>query len=359
MKNQLLIALIPLLVSCGAGGRKTAEETDLTRAEYVPERNVVDTMHLRERPFHREIVSNGRLRAIRKSDLRFTLSGQLAAVEAVNGRRVAAGAVIARLDTTASHLRLLQAEQQARQAYYELVDNLIGFGQGADTAAVPKEVLETASVRAGYQTAQGNLILARRELEQSTLRAPFAGKVAGLSLKTYEQVSGAEVFCTLIDDGVFEVEFNLLESEIPMVRTGQRLRVSPFNYPDQVYEGSISQINPVVDERGQIALRAEVANRGEGLMEGMNVRVTIEEALDRQLTVPKSAVVIRDNEEVLFRVGPEGKAMWTYVEVLMSNSTDHVVTANTERGAELNPGDAIITSGNLNLGDGSTVEVRK
>ena len=358
MKKLLLLIPMALLAACGAGGRKTDEENELTRSEYVPERNVVDTIHLRLRPFHREIVSNGRLRAIRKSDLRFALSGELAAVQAINGQRVAAGTVIARLDTTASRLKLLQAEQQARQAYYDLADILIGFGQGADTATVPKDILQTAYIRAGYQTAQGNLILARRELEQSALRAPFAGKIANLNRKTYEQTSGGEVFCTLIDDSVFEVEFSLLESEIPSIRTGQKLRISPFNTPDQIHDGRITQINPVVDERGQITLRAEVANRGEHLMEGMNVKVIVEEARSNQITVPKSAVVIRDNLEVLFRMGPDGKAIWTYINVLLSNSTDHVVTANTERGAELNPGDIIITSGNLNLADGSTVEAR-
>ena len=41
----------------------------------------------------------------------------------------------------------------------------------------------------------------------------------------------------------------------------------------------------------------------------------------------------------------------------MSNTTEHVVEANTERGAELNPGDMVIVSGNLNLGDNTAVEL--
>lgn len=43
----------------------------------------------------------------------------------------------------------------------------------------------------------------------------------------------------------------------------------------------------------------------------------------------------------------------------MSNSDSHVVAPNLDKGAELNAGDVIITSGNLNLADGSQVEVRK
>ena len=116
---------------------------------------------------------------------------------------------------------------------------------------------------------------------------------------------------------------------------------------------------PWVDDKGQINVRAKVNNTDGKLLEGMNVTVLVENLVRGQLAVPKSAVVIRDNQEVLFRLGPENKAMWTYVNVVMSNSDSHVVAPNLDKGAELNAGDVIITSGNLNLADGSQVEVRK
>ena len=81
-------------------------------------------------------------------------------------------------------------------------------------------------------------------------------------------------------------------------------------------------------------------------------------AVPDQLVVPKSAVVIRDNMEVLFRY-VDGRSLWTYVNVLMSNTTHHVIEANKDRGADLNVGDMIITGGNLNLGDDAPVEIMK
>ncbi len=358
--KKILWLILPLviLVACGGNRKDKNEGGELTRAMYTPERNLVDTIVLREQTFHKEIIANGRLRAIRKSELRFLYSGEIAAIGAVNGQSVAAGRVIARLDPYASEQRMTQARLRAERSYLDLLDALIGFGYPADTAAVPKEILQTASVRSGYLTAQSDYELARHEYLNLDLRAPFAGKIANLTQKVYEQAGPGEVFCTLIDDSAFEVEFNLLESEIPFVRTGQTIRVAPFNDPDEHFAGRITQVNPLVDERGQITVRAEIANRGGGLLEGMNVKVVIEDALADQWVVPKGAVVVRDNLEVLFRFGPDGRAMWTYVDILMSNSTSHVVAANRDRGAELNLGDVVITSGNLNLADGSTVEVR-
>ena len=68
--------------------------------------------------------------------------------------------------------------------------------------------------------------------------------------------------------------------------------------------------------------------------------------------------MIRDNLEVLFRY-EDGRARWTYVHTSLANSKEYVVEANKERGAELNVGDVVITTGNLNLADGSEVTLIK
>ena len=83
-----------------------------------------------------------------------------------------------------------------------------------------------------------------------------------------------------------------------------------------------------------------------------------EKEMTDNFVVPKNAVVIRDNENVIFRYG-NGKAQWTYVNILMSNSESHAITANDERGSEIHEGDTVIISGNLNLADGSQVEQRR
>ena len=90
----------------------------------------------------------------------------------------------------------------------------------------------------------------------------------------------------------------------------------------------------------------------------MNVKVVVERMIPGQLVVPRSAVVIRDNLDVLFTYTPDGRAHWTYVKILYSNGDSHVVTANTDRNATLNEGDQVIVSGNLNLADNSEVTLK-
>jgi hypothetical protein len=147
----------------------------------------------------------------------------------------------------------------------------------------------------------------------------------------------------------------VLETEYSFVSVGQAIKVSPFADASVVVEGKVVSINPTVDSRGQIAVTA-VIQGGTGLIDGMNVRVMVENSIPDQLVVPKSAVVIRDNLEVLFRY-VDGRSLWTYVNVLMSNTEYHVIEANSDRGASIEVGDLIVTSGNLNLGDDTPIEI--
>ena len=105
-----------------------------------------------------------------------------------------------------------------------------------------------------------------------------------------------------------------------------------------------------------IAVTAVLKQTG-NLLDGMNVQVLVETAVPEQLVVPKSAVVLRDNQEVLFKK-VNGQAYWTYVKTGFENSTSYTVIADPEKGGTLEPGDSVIVSGNLNLAHESEVVVR-
>jgi RND family efflux transporter MFP subunit len=342
----------------GCKGRKQAEEredTNLARQVFVAESNPVEVVTLTKRDFHKQIISNGRLEARRKASLEFQTAGRLAKINVSDGQRVAKGDVLAVLDTEETSLQLEQARLAYRKAELDLSDRLLDFdyAPGVDTASVPRETMQIIYLRSGYLDAKHALEAARLAHRRSTLTAPFAGKVADVKQKVYEQASGA--FCTLIDDAVFNVRFAVLETEIGFIRTGQPVKVYSYNDPENVVTGRITAINPTVDANGQIQVTAEIAGNGR-MIDGMNVRILAENIVPDQLVVPKSAVVIRDNLEVLFRV-VDGTSVWTYVHTTAANSTEYVVTPNTERGAELAVGDVVIISGNLNLGDNTAVEI--
>lgn len=342
-----------LLTGCGKPKKEQADES-ADRMRHRIEYNEVAIDTLRPRDFQCELISNGRAIAARRSKLSFPVAGPIAAIRVHNGSQIGGGQEIARLDTTEYAAQLRKAQLAVAKTRLEFFDVLIGQGYPfGDTVTPPAEVVQLARIRSGYADALESLCSAHWNLKQCSLHAPFAGKIADVVQQVYEQSKGE--FCTLLDDSRLNVRFSVLESEYGLLRPGMEVAVSPFAELRREVRGRITAVNPSIDDHGQVLVDAEVINDGT-LADGMNVRVAVRQKIPGQLVVPKSAVVIRDNQEVLFRC-KEGRAQWTYVHTSLANSHEYVVEANRDRGAELNPGDLVIVSGNLNLADGSEVSV--
>lgn len=353
---HILGAILLAAATFSCKGKGEEESAQLARDTYRTEKNRVDTIHLSKRAFSMETISNGILKGATKAELRFKGQGLVTSVAVHNGSRVRKGDVIARQESRALELEFERTAQSLEKARLDLYDALIGFGYGRDTANVPADILSVAKIRSGYAGALNSYKVAQLALENAVLVSPVDGVVANLAVKPHEY--SPQTACVVIDDSAFEVEFKVLEGELQNIAVGREVEVIPFADPIQRYSGTIKEINPFVDDKGQIVVKASIKNKGGKLVEGMNVKVHVKSAVQYLHSVPKSAVVMRDGYDVLFVYNPNtGKAEWRYVDILQSNSTSHVVAANKAKNARLEEGEAVIVNGNLNLADGSDVEI--
>lgn len=351
-----IITLTLTLALCACGGEKKEDNSDKVKANTQKKVNTVDTMHLRKGVFARQIVCNGRLRAVEKSNLNFEASGDIMEIFAFNGDMVKKGDLLAKVDTKNAMFELDKAHKAKDKAYIDLLDKLIGQGYEADTLNVEPDVLKNSKMTSGYDNAIESLVSAERTLANCSLYAPFTGRVANMDSKKHQVVTGGQ-FCTLIDDTYFDIEFSLLEAEINDVAKGEGVTINLFVDATKQFSGKITEINPLIDDNGQVKVRARVKNVGSELMEGMNVKIVIEREIAGQFVVPKDAVVQRDGFFVVFRYF-DGEASWTYVDVVMSNIDSHVITGSAKKQTTISENDIIITTGNLNLADGTVVAPR-
>lgn len=347
-----------LLCTAVACGNPSGSDFKEGKAMTEPEVNEVEVITLERTDFAHQVISNGKLKAGRRASLLFETSGVISVVNHSNGSRVSSGDIIAELDRAGLKLSLDAARIALEKAELDLYDVLAGQGYTAkDTANVPVNVLAMAKMRSGYTSARNSLDRAKLEYDGAVLKAPYSGKVADVNLNKYDRAT-SEPFCTVIDDSRLEVNFSVMESEYAFLCKGLPVRVIPFADPAKSVAGKVTEINPTVDKNGQIAVSATIGNDG-SLIDGMNVKVIVERMMPGQLVVPRSAVVVRDNLDVLFTYTDDGIAHWTYVNIIRSNGDSHVVIPNEDRGASLNEGDKVIVNGNLNLADGSKVQLKK
>ena len=341
-----------LFAACTRGKEENKDGSGMEMHQQQMSETYVDTMVLHQKEFNKQIVCNGRLRAKAKSELNFNGQGIIAEVFVREGQHIGKGKLIATLDKQDRQRELEKAEHELQRAKVELTDKLIGLGYN-DMNAVPADVMERAEVMSGYYSAKFQLQSAKKALEECNLYAPFSGRIADLEAKRFQK---NDKVCTLVDDSGFEVEFRILEAELSGVRIGQKVKVTPFVQDSIQYEGRVTEINPLVDDKGLVKIKAQLSNRGNTLLDGMNVRVIVEEKMQHMFVVPKDAVVERDGYQVIFLL-EEGRAVWTYVDVVHSNISSFAITGCQRKETTIKEGDIVITSGNLNLADGTEVIV--
>ena len=83
-KALVIICLLFTLFSCKQEQAK-AEEESIEKKQYLPEKNEVDVMVLKQETFKKEIVSNGKLVALQKNQLKFDVSENLERLLVKNG----------------------------------------------------------------------------------------------------------------------------------------------------------------------------------------------------------------------------------------------------------------------------------
>jgi RND family efflux transporter MFP subunit len=353
MIKQWIMGIALLLLFCACDGNKE-KETD-ENAEKVSEMKddppvAVKVKRLEYTGFSYELISNGVIAARQKADLKFQSQETIQKIYVKNGQSVIRGQRIAELDKFKLGTAMKQAEEALERARLDLQDVLIGQGYAiADSANIPPDVLRIAKIRSNYEQSHTNYAVAKYNLDAATLYAPFAGVVANLTAKEFNQPSG-ESFCTIIDNRSPEVVFNILENELPLTRLNDKVIVAPFSQPDYAVEGRITEINPMIDKNGMVRIKAAINNRDNKFYEGMNVKIRVQRLLGNRLVIPKSALVLRTNRKVVF-THTNGHANWVYVEIAQENSDSYVVTDG------LQVGDEVIYEGNLNLAHESPVVI--
>ncbi len=348
----LCCSIITASFSCSSGKEKEKEE-EKTSSEILTDKPTdVRVMQLRETDFNYELISNGTISAIKKADLRFQTTENITRIYVKNGDRVSQGQKIAELDLFRLKSSLMQSKDAFERSRLDLQDVLIGQGYSLrDSTHIPEDIMKIAKVKSNYDQSRINYQMAEYNLKNAVLYAPFNGVVANLFAKEHNQPSGSDPFCTIIDNQRPEVVFMILENELPLIKTGDKVIVTPFSITDYSAEGLVTEINPVIDKNGMVRVKASVHNAAGKLYDGMNVKIRVQRLLGKQLVIPKSALVLRTNKKVVFTL-KDGKAIWNYVQTSQENSESYVVTEG------LTPGDSVIYEGNINLAHEANVRTK-
>lgn len=249
--------------------------------------------------------ASGYVVARRQATVSSKITGKVVALLIEEGQRVEAGEVVARLDDSNARAQVALASAQLEQAaasrraaivelenatsVFERHESLYRRGtisaQAFDTARASYEAARAAVdvARQAEKVAEANYGLARRDLDDTIVRAPFAGVVTVKAAQEGEMVSpvsGGGGFTrtgigTIVDMGSLEVEVDVSESFINRVRVGQDVSVRLNAYPDSTIPGRVIAIIPTADRaKATVAVRIGLEEEDERILPEMGVRVS-------------------------------------------------------------------------------------
>ena len=107
---------------------------------------------------------------------------------------------------------------------------------------------QTAAAEATIAQAQAALEVTRVALDRCEVRAPFAGTVGAVSVRTGELIAPGQPLVTLGDLATLRVETtDLDEVDVARVALGQRASVTFDAIPERVFAGQVVRISPMAE----------------------------------------------------------------------------------------------------------------
>jgi membrane fusion protein, heavy metal efflux system len=141
-----------------------------------------------------------------------------------------------------------------------------------------------------------------------TLRAPVDGRIITRDLVVGEHVQPGKLLFTVSDLATVWAVLDARERDLPGLAAGVRVAITCEVYGDRRFEGRLTRVGDLVDERTRtVKLRVEVPNPGLLLKPNMFVQGILESTGGRRevLGVPDEAVQTIDGETVVFVVAPD------------------------------------------------------
>ena len=148
----------------------------------------------------------------------------------------------------------------------------------------------------------------RKPQENLTLLSPFRGIVQSVPAEQGESVKVGDMLVEVADLSVVWVWAEFYENELPMLKVDQKIDITAKSYPGEKFEGTISLINPFLEEAKRTAkVRIDIPNPDFKLRPGMYVNTELAMDMGEGLTIPVSAVMPTGTRNVVFINKGEGK----------------------------------------------------
>jgi RND family efflux transporter MFP subunit len=305
------------------------------------------------------------------------------------GMKVEAGQILARIDDADARklLNAARAEYDVAQAAItelevnhadamrtlrrieRLNSEEVSSQQDLDSARAAVDALTArrALAEEQVQSARARVEVARQDVENCTVRAPFSGIAVSRDAQVGEMVSPISAgggftrtgIATIVDMGSLEIEVDVNEAYIAKVSIGQAVEATLDAYPGWQLPSTVRTIIPTADrQKATVKVRIAFAELDSRILPDMGVKVSFlsseDTALDSraQALIPRQAVREIDGQQVVFKFRDGRLAMRSVKPGEKRISEIEILEG-------ISPGDTVVVSDLSKLRDGQRATIKE
>ncbi|MFP5285752.1 MAG: efflux RND transporter periplasmic adaptor subunit [Thermoanaerobaculia bacterium] len=287
------------------------------------------------------LASDNEVKVLTESD------GRIARLYVDEGDWVSKGQTLATLDRedTGIDLAKRQVRSENSRLAYERGERMLREG------LISQETFE--KLRMENEMSRQEVAEARYRIGQTTIRAPFSGRITSRIVEQGQHLRAGEELFNLADFDPLVAYIHLPEREVLGLKPGRETRITLKADEDVQFRGRIRQISPVVDPAtGTVKVTVEAVNPLPAAVRpgGFVTIDIIRESRPDAVLLPRQAV-LRELQSAHVFVAKNGIAEKRPVELGLEEGERIEVLAGVK------PGERVIVAGQGSLKQGSPVEV--
>lgn len=339
------VALAAWIIIPRLGGQDSIEEVKARGAGgSVRGKLPVTGMVARKSVITNGIPVIGTLYANEEVDLVAEIVGKVRKIYFQEGTSVKQGQLLLKVDDADLQAQLTRAEFQKKLLSEKLERQRILLKR----ESISREAFD--QLQTDYNMLEADIELLKVKISRTEIRAPFDGVMGFRYVSEGSYVQPSSKIAHIVDYSVLKYEFSVVERYAVERLEGREVYFTVTGN-DKFYPAKVYAVDPLIDEKRMILLRARFVNKNNELMPGMFAKGSLVLGGKTEfIAVPTEAVVPE----------MEGKRMWV-VKNGKANSVPVETESRDEKNVEvisgITVGDTILTGGLMQLRDGMSISV--
>lgn len=344
-KLIIFVVSISLLIIAASqfACKNTKNNNDLNASNNIP----VTTYQAKKEIVKEKISIVGTIVADKDVAVVSEAQGKVISVNIKVGDRVAQNSVIAKIDDELLRANYISAEAAYTKLKkdFEIYEKLLKDNSASTT--------QYEAVKLQFKNAEAGYIIAKRRLNDASIKSPISGIITSKSIETGQMVNPGMTVANVVDISRLKVKFSLSEKNAFLIKKGEIVSVTSDIYPGVEFMGKVESISDKADKVHNYAIEVTLDNSKEHpLRAGMFGKVMFNNINeDSVILIPREAILLSVKDPQVFVIS-NGIAKLRDVVV----GDDSGLKIRVLSG--LSEGESVVVSGVNNLRDGYHVDVK-